>query len=180
MNKMLMFAAGTALAAGASGTALAQTSDTANSSTEIVQSLTITNNTDLLFGTLQRPAPGAADSTVSIPDSADTIDAGATAIAVSGTVSRAQFTINGEGAEVVDVTIPENFVLDGPGTALEDLTVTLNPSLTGSGTAYTATLSGSAGQAGSNVFHVGGSFTLADDTPVGSYTGSFQVTVAYQ
>lgn len=180
MKTLLKTAAVAACAFAASGPALAQTSDTANSSANIVQSLTITKNTDLLFGTLQRPAPGAADSTVSISDSSDTINPGATAIAVSGTTSRAQFTINGEGAEVVDVTIPANFVLDGPGTGAQDLTVTLDPSLAGSGTAYTATISGTAGTAGNNVFHVGGSFTLADDTPVGAYTGSFQVTVAYQ
>ncbi|RYD91987.1 MAG: DUF4402 domain-containing protein, partial [Sphingomonadales bacterium] len=95
-------------------------------------------------------------------------------IAIGTGSSRAKFTINGEGGQVVEVTVPANFVMTRSGGA-ETLTVTLDPDL-----GATTTLLNSLGSAGSRPLNIGGSFSVPAATVTGLYTGTFDVSVEYQ
>jgi len=152
--------------------AFAQDSDTASAdgTATIIQPITITKDADMAFGTIVQPLAG--NGTVDIPNNSDTVTAGAGAIALSGPTSRAKFTIDGEGGQAVTLTVPANFTMTN---GTDNLTVTLNPDLGAS-----TTLSGALGSAGSASLNVGGSFTLPFDHSTGDYTGTFNVTAAYQ
>lgn len=170
-----VFAAAVFTTAAMFGSTTASAQSTANAtatgSVTIVQPLTITKDADMAFGRIVRPSTGTG--TVSLANTSDAVSATAGAVALTGiTTSRAKFTINGEGAQAVTLTVPASFdMLNGT----DSLTVTLSPDLTSP-----VTLSGTLGAAGSASLNVGGSFSLPSTTPTGVYSGTFQVTVAYQ
>lgn len=175
MKKLL---ASAAIAAGllAGGSAFAQTAAntsnaTASGSVTIVRPLTITKNTDLAFGRIVRPRTGGT-GTVMLANSGNSVVASAGAVALASTTSRAQFTVDGEGGQVVTTSIPSTATLSS---GTNTLTVNLLPDFGG-----TVTLSGALAAAGSSTLNVGGSFSLPDTQASGAYTGNFTVTVAYQ
>jgi hypothetical protein len=172
MNRMI--ACGVALlgATITSAPAFAQASDNANAagSTTIVQPLTISNTSGLAFGRIVKPTTGTG--TVAIANTADTVSAGAGAVALTGiTTSRAKFTINGEGAQGITITVPASFSLTN---GTDTIPVTLSSDRPASDT-----LSGSLGSAGTRALNVGGNFSLPAANTTGNYTGTFNVTVAY-
>jgi hypothetical protein len=69
------------------------------------------------------------------------------------------------------VSVPSTFNLTN---GANTITVTLTPSVSG-----TQTLGGSIGSAGTLPILVGGSFGLTSTTALGTYTGSFGVTITY-
>lgn len=163
-----------ALLAGAmafSAPAFAQATDTAtaNGSTTIIRPVEITNTAGLAFGRIVKPSSGTG--TVTMTDSADAV--GATgAVAIGGlATSRAKFTISGEGGQTVALTIPTSFDLSN-GTST--IAVTLDPNVTGS-----QPLGGTLGSASTLALNIGGTFDVPFDISTGAYTGSFDVTVAY-
>jgi len=172
MQKMLkigLFAA-TALYATPS---FAQTSTaSASGSTTIVRPVTITKNADLAFGKIIRPATGS--SAVAMTDASDTVSADNGGFAVGTGTSRAKYTIDGEGGQVVALTIPTEFDMTRSGGA-ETITVTLDADL-----GATTTLSSTLGNAGTKALNIGGSFSVPSTTVSGLYSGSFDVVVAYQ
>lgn len=155
--------------------AFAQSSASANAtgSTTIIQPVTVTKTSDLIFGRVVRPATGS--DTISITNASDVVTAtGGTAfpIATTGvTTSRAKFTVAGEGGQTVSITVPATFSMSGPGTAL---VVTLSGDKTAS-----QSLGGTLGTSSSIVVNVGGSFALASTEATGAYSGSFTVSAAY-
>jgi hypothetical protein len=172
MNRMI--ACGVALlgAAITSAPAFAQATDNANAagSTTIVQPLTIANTSGLAFGRIVKPTTGTG--TVAIANTADTVSAGAGAVALTGiTTSRAKFTINGEGAQGITITVPSTLSL---GNGTDTISVALSSDRPASDT-----LGGSLGSAGTRALNVGGSFSLPTAISTGNYTGTFNVTVAY-
>ena len=128
-------------------------------------------NTDLVFGRVVQPRSGTG--TVSIANNSTTTVAASGAVALSGiTTSRAVFTVDGEGGQVVTVSMPGTFDLTK---GADTITVTLAPDF-----GATVTLSNALAAAGSKVLNVGGGFNLPSTQASGAYTGSFAVTVAYQ
>lgn len=173
MKKLLATAA---IAAGllAGGNAFAQSADTSNAtattSVTIIRPLTITKTSDLAFGRIVRPRTGTG--TVTLANTGNSVVAAAGAVALASTTSRAIFTIAGEGAQALTTTIaPSVSLTSGTNT----LSVTLLPDFTS-----TVTLDGALAAAGAKTLNVGGSFNLLDTQASGAYTGTFQVTVAYQ
>ena len=83
----------------------------------------------------------------------------------------ASFTVSGEGAQHFSIQVPGSFNMTAGTNTL--VVTTSNP------TGATGLLSGSIGSTGSLVLGVGGSFPLATNTASGAYSGTFQVTVAY-
>lgn len=170
--------ASAAIAAGlmVGGSAFAQSaantdSASASGSVTIVRPVTITKTSDLAFGRIVKPRTGMG--TVSIANSSNSVVAGSGAVALSGiTTSRAAFTVDGEGGQVVTTSIPSTMTLSGNN---DSITVNLSPDF-----GSTVTLSGSSASAGSATLNVGGSFDLASSRASGAYTGSFTVSVAYQ
>jgi hypothetical protein len=161
-----------ALAVGAGAVpALAQSSSvTTNGTTTIVEPVTIAQNSALSFGTIVRPISGSG--TVTIGTGADTVSTTGGAIALSGTTSRARYTLTGEGGQIVSITMPASFNMSRSGAT--DLAVTLTRSPAGN-----ATLSGTAGSTGTAALDIGGSFPISSTTVTGAYSGSFTVSVAY-
>ncbi|PLK27094.1 DUF4402 domain-containing protein [Novosphingobium sp. TH158] len=168
---LALVAAGFAAAPASAQSAADTSTATANGSVTIIRPLTVTKNTDLVFGRVVQPRSGTG--TVSIANNSNTTVAGAGAVALSGiTTSHATFTVDGEGGQVVTVAIPSTFDLaNGSNT----ITVTLSPDV-----GATETLSNALGAAGSKAINVGGSFSLPASQASGEYTGTFDVTVAYQ
>ena len=160
--------------AGLSSPAWAQSSATQSTTGTgtILQPLTLTKNSDLAFGSIVRPSSGTNTVAVSETTATRTVSGGGNAALVTSTTSRATYTVDGEGGQAYSITVPANFNMTRV-SGSETLTVTL------ASTATSGTLSGSAGAAGSGTFGVGGSFPLATTTVPGAYTGTFNVTVAY-
>lgn len=175
---MKKFLASAAIAAGllAGGTAFAQSaantdSASANGSVTIIRPLTITKNSDLAFGRIVQPRTGTG--TVTLANTGNSVVAATGAVALSGiTTTRAQFTVDGEGGQVVTTSIPATVTLTS---GVATIPVTLSPSF-----GSTVTLSNALAAAGSSTLNVGGSFNLPSTQTPGAYTGSFTVTVAYQ
>jgi Domain of unknown function (DUF4402) len=176
MKKTLAFALvlGSLAAASPAFAQAANTStDTASGSVTIIRPLTLTKTTDLAFGRVVQPRSGTG--TVSIANNSTTVVGGSGAVVLSGlTTSHAVFGVSGEGAQVVNVTSPATFDLSN---GANTITVTLAPDW--NTTTNQVTLSGSLGAAGSATLNLGGSFNLPSTQASGAYTGTFNVTVAY-
>jgi hypothetical protein len=160
-----------ALAAGLGAPALAQSSATiaSNATTRIIQPITISKTADMTFGNIVKPSTGSG--TVTVGAGADTVAVtGTGAAAASGTISRAKFSVGGEGAQTFSISVPATMTMTS---GANNLTVTLTAS------GATGTLSGTLGTAGTATFQVGGAFPIANTTASGNYTGSFNATVAY-
>lgn len=171
MNKTSIILAASVLAVALPGVAHAQSSANASAtgSTTIVQPITITKTADLSFGRLVKPVSGTAGAMVM--SNIDDLDL---EVGVAGldNVSRAKFTIAGEGGQAVSISMPANFTMSK---GSDTISVELAPDVSGS-----ITLSGALGSTGSASLNVGGLIYLDSTTPTGLYSGSFTVTVAYQ
>lgn len=136
---------------------------TATAKARVLKQITVTNTSDLDFGTI---VTGAAASVGVSTGGVRTCGAGLTC---TSTVSAANFNISGTNNEVVTIT-GDNTVALSNGTG-GNMTATLTRSAT------TITLVNSA-IGGS--FQVGGTLPLAAAQPDGNYIGTFSVTVDYQ
>lgn len=134
------------------------------------RSLSITQNTALTFGRIALPPSGTA--TVTMPATTGMLTISGNAIAInSPSPARGNFTISGEGGQTISVSVTNPTLTNGGSGSL---------AVTTSNTAQgTQILSGSLGAAGTFSFYVGGSFTLSSTTPIGSYSGSYLVSVNY-
>ena len=149
--------------------AQASASASANATTRIIQAISITKTADMAFGNVVKPSTG--NGTYTIGNGADTVAASGTgAAAASGTTSRAKFTVTGEGAQTFAITVPATMTMTS---GANNVTVNLTTA------AATGTLSGALGASGTATVNVGGNFTIPSTQASGNYSGSFNVTVAY-
>jgi hypothetical protein len=135
----------------------------------VIRGLSISKTSDLVFGTVAKPSTGSGTVAIDATSGARTLTGGAVGLG-SPSPTRAAFSVTGEGGQTISVTVPASFQMTGP----QAITVTTTNSA-----ATSPVLSGALGSAGSYAFGVGGSAPVAFDTPDGSYTGNFTVTVAY-
>jgi hypothetical protein len=136
---------------------------------KVFRSLSLTNSTPLAFGRIIRPRTGSG--TVSMATTGVVTTSGGPTKMPSPASTAASFTANGEGGQSFSVSVPTSFnLVNGANT----IVVTLAPSVSGN-----QTMSGTLGSAGTLPILVGGSFPLASTTALGTYTGSFSVTVTY-
>lgn len=175
MRKVAQIISGGAVLAALATPALAQSSAsaTATATTTIVQALTINKTADLGFGAIVKPTSGS--NTVSVTPTGNTrsiTGAGNGVAANASGVTSAAFNVVGEGAQHFSITVPSTFnMIAGTNTLV---VTTNNPA------GATGALSGSIGTgAGSLALGLGGSFVVSNNTVSGSYTGTVQVTVAY-
>jgi len=135
----------------------------------VLRSITMTKNSDLVFGRIAIPTSGSGTVSVNATTGVRTVT---TAVGLnSPTPARANFTISGEGGQTFTINIPATFQLTGPTPP-----ITVTTSNTGG---PTNTLSAALGSAGVYDLGVGGSFPISAATTVGDYTGNFTVTVTY-
>jgi hypothetical protein len=174
MNRLLKIALATAAVSALAAPAFAQSSDLVSTTgtTRIMQPISIEKDNDLAFGSVVKPTSGTNTITVPVDsDDAEISGGGNGALAASAT-GNADFTVTGEGGSTYSISTPATFNMTRV-SGSETLTVTLAAS------DPTGTLSNAAGAEGTDTFTVGGSFDVASTTVIGSYTGSFNVTVAY-
>ena len=130
----------------------------------------MTKNVDLAFGTIIR-----GEGTVTIAaDNTNTRTAGGALGVVGAGQTAAKFTLNGEGAQVVSVTVPATFDMANSSVGGTPLTVTTSKDIDG-----TVALSNTLGSAGTKVFYVGGSIDITATTASGAYSGTFTVSANY-
>jgi hypothetical protein len=166
-------AAGVALATfGIATGASAQTTATASADAEILAALSINVNpalNSLDFGTVAIGNIGAPAALVVPPTAAPALAGCSAQVFCGGTATAPQFTIDGQPAEVVDITIPATVTLTSGGNSM-----TVGSFTTSLGGTQ-ATLDG----AGDASFYLGGTLTIAPTQAAGVYTGNIVVSVAY-
>lgn len=156
-------AAGSVLALGlVSGAANAATADGTARAT-ILQQVTVTNTSDLQFGTV---AIGTGGGTVTV-STGGARSCGSTLVC-SGASTAGGFSVAGASGMNVGISVPGSVTLTEVGGG--SMAATLNSS------AATLTLTGTAADA----FTVGGSLNVGATQAAGAYAGTFTVTVAYQ
>jgi uncharacterized protein DUF4402 len=150
-----------------SAPALAQSTATANASstTTILSPISLTKVLDMQFGKVVRPGDANPNTVTVSAAGARSISGTGNGVLVGTAGQQAQFTVAGEGAANISVTVPATFAM-GP------LTVTT------AGT-YPTAIGGTAGSPGTATINVGGSFPMTSSTATGSYTGTLTVTAAY-
>jgi Mat/Ecp fimbriae major subunit len=153
---------GTAIATlGMGATAANAASASATAKAKILRQVTVTNNSDLQFGTI---VTGTAPSTV-IVDTAGARTCGS-GLVCSGTTTAAGFTVGGTTGQVVTISVPATVTLNS---GSNSMTASLSAS------AATATMVASAAS-----FTVGGTLSVAAGQADGDYEGTFSATVDYQ
>lgn len=138
---------------------------TGSATVEILEAITVTEDTGLNFGLI---SPSASIGTVDVTElSARSCSGGVTCVG-TGTAAAGAFTITGTTDANVQVTLPADVTLTGPGT---DMTATL------SSAAESGTLALTGGAA---TFNVAGSLAVGANQAAGTYNGTYTVTVNYQ
>ena len=162
IQKLKAVAAFASLAAlGLGATAANAATATATARAKILRQVTLTNTSDLQFGTI---VTGAAASTVAISSSgARTCGSG---LVCSGATTAAGFTIGGTTGAVVTISVPASVSLTS---GANTMTASLSASAT------TAPLVANAGS-----FSVGVTLSVGANLVDGDYVGTFTATVNYQ
>lgn len=147
--------------------AKAADTDSATASATVAAPITVTKDTDLLFGDI---APTASAGVVTMTP-AGSISSDANTELLGGTTSAASFDITGEASTAFTASVDATATLNGSGTAAgESMTVTLSNDVPGS-----PALDGS----GVATINVGGALAVGANQVAGPYSGTFDVTVSY-
>ncbi|HNP21327.1 MAG TPA: DUF4402 domain-containing protein [Panacibacter sp.] len=147
----------------------AQETASATATATIVTPISITKTVDMNFGNIAVQSSNGGTVVLGVNGSRSATG-GVTLPAVTGTVTAASFTINGEGSYSYTITIPSanHTISDGTHTMTVNAFVS-NPSGTGTLTSGTQTL------------NVGATLNIAASQAAGTYVSSvpFDVTVNY-
>ncbi|MCE1197899.1 MAG: DUF4402 domain-containing protein [Marinilabiliales bacterium] len=156
----------------ASSYAQSSASATATSTATIVKPLALTNNRDLAFGRIAVTATGTGNVTIAAVDAGTrAVGGGSTGITLANGLasSSASFTVTGEGNTSYSLTFPGTATLSD-GTHNMTATLALDA-------AHGASNTLAAG--GTEDFYIGGSLAISAGQASGDYTGTFNVTIAY-
>lgn len=158
--------------------AFAQASATASNvpaSARIYVPISLNKTADLSFGDIFADTTGG-DVTLN-PQTTGRISGGPV-LATTGTVTPAAFTVSGKRNASYAIILPVSITLAGPGGA--SMTVgSFTASVGGGAPASNATGLLPNAASASQTFAVGGTLTLGASQTDGDYTGTFDVTVAY-
>ncbi len=147
----------------------AQSTATATATATVITPITISKNSDMSFGNVSVQS-GTGGSVILAPNGTRTRTAGVTLPAVTGSVSAASFTVNGEGSYTYDISLPSTVTLTHSGGVQ---TMAANSFISNpSGTGQLAS--------GSQNIAVGATLTVSAGQLSGVYTSTtFNVTVNY-
>lgn len=137
---------------------------TANATATVITPITITKTADLRFGKFAASTGGTVVMSTASARSAT----GAVVLSTVDAGGAASFSIGGDANATYAITLPSSATISSGGNDMTVGTFTSNPSGTG-------TLSG----AGAQTLLVGGTLTVSNAQAVGSYTGTFDVSVEY-
>lgn len=163
-NRIVVLAVLVSAFAGASAQAA---SATANATAEVITPITISKTADLRFGKFAAGTGG----TVVISTAGARSATGAVVLSAGNVGGAASFTVSGDANATYAITLPGSAATITRVSGTETMSVgtfTSNPAATG-------TLSAG----GSETLNVGGTLTVASAQVVGSYTGTFDVSVEY-
>lgn len=149
------------------GPALAQSSSataTANATANVVAAIAISKTTDMDFG---KVVTGATLGTVVLSTAGARSATGGTKLGNAGATAAAAFSVSGESGATYAITLPTSSTLTSGANNMTVNTFTSNPSATG-------TLTG-----GTQALAVGATLNVGASQASGAYTGTFDVTVAY-
>lgn len=165
MKKLSTVLAGALLVVGFS-TSYAQSTASAEASAKIVEPLQITKTADLKFGNIAA-GPTAGQVDMSITD-VRTATGGVTLIAAGNVSNAAAFDIIGAPDASFTISLPSSILI---ASGANDMVVDNFVSSLGATSALDAT--------GAASLKVGASLNVGANQAVGLYTGTFDVTVAY-
>jgi uncharacterized protein DUF4402 len=141
----------------------------ATATARIVKPLTLQWQRDLDLGTIVLSGAGAWSGAVVGISKVGAFTCTNANVTCSGTTQTAEYKVTGTNNQVVKITAP-NVVMTNQNDGVSTLTLTVdNPGTVNLGN------SGSSGL----IFDLGGSITVASNTPDGTYQGTFNVTVDY-
>lgn len=146
-----------AIAADANGTA----------SATIVTALTVSNDTNLQFGSV---AATTTAGTVVMGTASDTPTTYSNVVAQAGTTTRGAITVTGLAGATYSTTLPTSVTLSGSGTAAGN-----NMTVDG----WASTADGTIDAGGSDTVHVGATLQVGASQVAGPYSGSYTVTFNY-
>jgi len=149
----------------ASTGAFAQATTSANASATIVTAISMSKTADLDFGNV---VAGGSAGTVVMSAAGSRSATGGASLGNAGSAAAAGFTVSGQASATYAITLPSATTITSGGNNMTVNTFTSSPSGTG-------TLSGG----GSQSLAVGATLQVGTSQATGSYTGSFNVTVAY-
>jgi hypothetical protein len=138
----------------------------ANASATIVTAISLTKTADLNFGAV---VAGGTSGTVVLTAAGARSATGGTTLGNTAGASAAAFTVAGQPSATYTITLPASTTITFGGSA----TMTVNNFT--SSPSGTGTLSGG----GSQTLSVGATLQVGASQEPGTYTGSFNVTVAY-
>lgn len=136
---------------------------TANAAANIISPMTITKNVDLNFGNI---AAGTSAGTVELGTDGGRTETNVILPSVEGTVSAAEFTVTGLAGSSYDINLPTTVTITSGANNMTITTFTEDA---------TKTLT-----AGTETFNVGATLNVGAGQAVGSYEGTFDVTVDYE
>lgn len=163
--------AGFTVLAAKSGTTPATIPGGSGSVTAVVDRPIAFSGTTLMeFGTIYNPTSGTSTVTLDPNAASNPVSVTGNAIAVANpTPQRATYNITGEGGQTFSTTLGSLTLSNGTDSIPVTLTTSTLPT----------TLSLSPGSQGTATFYVGGHFDITPSTHGHTYTGSYNVTVAY-
>lgn len=138
---------------------------TANVSAAIVPAITIANDTDMNFADVV--ASGSAGTVVLTTAGARSVTGGTTLGNATGTAAAA-FTVTGDPSSTYSISLPASATITSSPNTMTVNTFTSNPSGTGT-----------LGVGGTQALSVGATLQVGASQAQGTYTGTFDVTVAY-
>ncbi len=163
------------LMAGFTTKVIAQANVNTTAGAKIVAPITIAKTSDLQFGTMAVLA-GLPGTCILSTQGARTATGGVNLSAQTPTTANAAYTVGGAINTTYAITLPSTITVTN-GTAAQDMTINALLSRTASAGAdgLTGTLNGS----GADSFTIGGTLNVAAGQPAAVYSGTFNVTVAY-
>lgn len=140
---------------------------TANATATVMTPISISKTADLRFGKFSALTGG----TVVISTAGARSATGAVVLSSTDAGGAAAFTVSGDASATYAITLPSSATI----THTTDATKTMSVGSFGSNPSGTGTLSAG----GSQALAVGGTLTVGSAQTVGSYTGTFNVSVEY-
>lgn len=173
MKKLIISFAAVVMMAGFSTKVNAQATENTAAAAKIVTPIAITETSSLHFGTLAILA-GTPGTCVLSTQGARTQTGGVNLSVQAPTASNAAYNVSGAMNTTYGITLPSTItVTSGPSS------MTITSILARTASAGADGLTGTLSAAGTDNFTVGGTLEVAAGQTTGLYTGTFDVTVAY-
>jgi len=172
MKKVVVIIAAIVLFAG-STKVMAQATENTAAAAKIVTPISITETSSLHFGTMAILA-GTPGTCVLSTQGVRTQTGGVNLSVQAPTASNAAYNVSGAVNTTYSITLPASItVTSGPAN------MTINALLARTASAGSDGLTGTLSAGGTDSFTVGGTLNVSQGQATGTYTGTFDVTVAY-